>query len=535
MQLGSRLPDLLAEISEEQSDIVGISATFGQYDLLEQLADGVVEQLGDRALLVFGGSLSALTAPRLLDRYPSALVATGPGEATMQDIVEYWHGDRAKSHIRGALFRGRETSTRLDVAGSKNLEGFFPEMDLLEGILSSSGVMQLESSRGCTHACSFCPREHKGTWAGEEVHRMERFLQEVGEAFEQASSATRRIFLVDEEFVGFDRAGESLDRAIRISQSLSLHGFRWETSSRIDQVYRPDKGVDWHTERMRFWSTLREQGLDRCLFGIESGVDSVLRRFNKRTTARQNAMGVRLLSACGIPIRCTYITFDHLMSIAELRESHRFLGRKDILLERQSLPFDSLFEALHDDGFAVAHAQESPFYKSVSYMLVSMECLIGSPYLKRVEDAGLARDELPSMGRRNAVFLDPVIGIMSDCSQRWIDRNFSLDYLLKSLEKVASTEERQDLRQLRALLKDSSYHLLGKFLHYAGPDGSQPAPGSETSADLFEIMDTHFSELAAVLSNLLEKTTILQTPHGAKLDQEHERWRSRRSWRLING
>jgi hypothetical protein len=279
---------------------------------------------------------------------------------------------------------------------------------------------------------------------------------------------------------------------------------------------------------MRFWTRLREQGMDRCLFGLESGVDSILERFNKKTTANQNALAIRLLSACGIPIRCTYITFDHLMTLEELEESYRFQGRKDLLLLPQTMmPFEALFEAVQDDGFVAENAQGAPLFTSISYMLVSMECLLGSPYLRKVEEAGLARDEMPAMGRRNAVFRDPLIGRMSDCAQRWVDRNFSFDYALKSLEKITAGPERAALRRTRALLKDFSHRLLGQLLERAAAPGQEP--------DFLRVMDLLFAELVAAVERLLDViASSVVPPNRLILQREMRAWSARTSWDLIN-
>ncbi len=270
----------------------------------------------------------------------------------MQDLVEYWHGDRSIADVRGVQSTFHDTLNASREPVHTVFSDFLPELDLLEETLDSYGVLQLESSRGCTHACSFCPREHKGIWAGGKPGHLTFLLEAVGEVFDQRHGIARKIFLVDEEFVGNDREGEGITRALQVSNDLWAHQFRWETSSRVDQIYRPDKDTAWHVGRLKFWTQLRRQGLDRCLFGIESGVDSVLRRFNKKTTARQNIIAIRLLSACGIPIRCTYITFDPLMNHLELTESYSFQGRKDLLLAPQpTLGFEELFEAVQDDAF----------------------------------------------------------------------------------------------------------------------------------------------------------------------------------------
>ena len=76
----------------------------------------------------------------------------------------------------------------------------------------------------------------------------------------------------------------------------------------------------WHAGRAEMWRTLLRRGLRRMLFGVESGVDSILDRFNKETTGQQNALAIRTLSALAIPTRFTYITFDHLMTLEKYKQ-----------------------------------------------------------------------------------------------------------------------------------------------------------------------------------------------------------------------
>ncbi len=115
-----------------------------------------------------------------------------------------------------------------------------------------------------------------------------------------------------------------------VADTLAGGGFAWETSCRVDQVVRPDRDRAWHVERGHLWRGLVERGLRRCLFGVESGVTSILERFNKETTGAQNALAIRTLTALGVPPRFTYITFDHLMTETELRATYAFQGRSFI-------------------------------------------------------------------------------------------------------------------------------------------------------------------------------------------------------------
>ena len=69
-------------------------------------------------------------------------------------------------------------------------------------------------------------------------------------------------------------------------------------------------------------------------------------------------------------------------------------------------------------------------------MLVSMECLIGAAYTRAAEAAGLTGDVRPVHGpRRRPVRRLAHRRLLARRAQLWIDRNFALDYTLKSLEK----------------------------------------------------------------------------------------------------
>lgn len=101
------------------------------------------------------------------------------------------------------------------------------------------------------------------------------------------------------------------------------------------------------------WRTLCERGLRRCLFGVESGVSSILRRFNKETTSDQNALAIRTLSALA---RYTYITFDHLMTAEELLATHAFQARTDLLLQPLLLGKGQLISSSGAGGCAMPAA-----------------------------------------------------------------------------------------------------------------------------------------------------------------------------------
>ncbi len=541
MQLDDTMDDVLGWVAGGLVDILGVSATFGQHDLMTRLLDEVAT-FDEQPMLIAGGSLTVRNERALLDRYANLIVSRGAGESTIADTLAYWHGDLSLSQIRGTGYRAapaertvltlgrprdriRHTATVVNRAQSDPL----PELDLLDRTLSHHGVAQLEASRGCTNFCSFCPRGHKGQWAGAAPQSLAWTLRDISIVFNRHPEQSRTVYLVDEEFIGRDP--DATARALAVADTLAEAGFAWETSCRIDQIVRTDQGRTWHIDRGRLWRQLVDRRLRRCLFGVESGVTSILDRFNKETTGEQNALAIRTLTALGVPPRFTYITFDQLMTYQELRATYAFQGRTDLLLRPQpEMSVEQIVDGVRNEQWVAQHSTGRPFYTAISYPLVTMECLIGAAYTRKAQAAGLIGDADPSMGRVEARFADARIGVLARWAQLWIDRNFALDYTLKSLEKVLDGTPYRVVRDVRRILKDMAYQLLGAMIELA-EDADQHALDSRCAS----LATTLISQLAAELGpTITAAQKAVPAELGAVLRREYTRWANVDTWRLIN-
>lgn len=543
MQLGVTLPDLVKLLTDQMPDVLGISATFGQHDLMTELLDAAYA-LPSPPLVIAGGSLTARNEGLLLDRYPKLLIARGAGELTMQDLLAHWHGDMPLQEVHGIGYNGAARGEGTLTIGrrhtpkpvSSTQEEFLPELDLLPTTFDHHGVAQLEASRGCTNFCSFCPRGHKGQWAGGTPADFGWMLGAMRTVFDRHPDISRTLYLVDEEFIG--RGPDAVPRALEMAEVLHGAGFRWETSCRIDQVTHPERDFAWHVERAAMWRDLVDKGLRRCLFGVESGVDSTLERFNKETGGEQNALAIRTLSALGVPTRFTYITFDHLMSFEELEATYAYQGRTDLLLRAlPGVPAEEIVNGVRNLEWVEAHSIGKAFHTGISYMLVSMECLIGAAYTKQVQRAGLAGEVRPSMGRQDADFADWRIGVCSQWAQLWVDRNFALDYTLKSLEKILDGQPRRRVRRARVVLKDAAYIVLGGMIEAARQAPAVLMPGQQQVLEraLGRLLDGEIQALRErMAATVAEVVEVLPERHAQTLLREHGRWTDAGKWRLIN-
>ena len=538
MQVGTTLEDILKKIQDKKPDIIGISITFGQQDLLESLLESIDTAYDERPLIVVGGSLAALNYEMILNKYPFCIIGTSTGEPTFVDIVKYWRGELGLNEVRNVAFIG-EIGKIIKTGAIKPQhpnEGI-PELDLLENILNCYGVMQLESTRGCSYACSFCPRSHKGIWISQSINLLDLLLPEISKIYEKYHHIAKKIFLVDEEFIGYREESATNERINSIIEAFYTFGFTFETSARVDQVYRKNRDGEWHVKRIKLWKDLNNKVLDRVLFGVESGVDSILKRFNKKTTALQNINAIRVLSACNIPVRLTYIMFDPLMTFDELLESFHFLGRKDLLLKPLlDVSEEKILNIIHDETNIHKYLTGKPLYTEITYMLVSLECLIGSSYLKLVEDHGLAGEYKYSMGKRHAEYVDKRIGFLSYVSQLWIDRNFAVDYTLKSIEKVTKEKlNRLHVRSLREILRKYSYDFLAMSIDVLNSEDAKTHNSVDYMNYFVPKMDEHFTGLVhELITSVEKKSQIIEKGSIEKLYAITDKWKYKKEWKLIN-
>jgi hypothetical protein len=150
---------------------------------------------------------------------------------------------------------------------------------------------------------------------------------------------------------------------------------------------------------------------------------------------------------------------------------------------------------------------------------------------------GLAGPARPSMGRLDADYADWRIGAASTRAQLWVDRNFALDYTLKSLEKILDGVPRDAARQARIVLKSAAYDLLGRMIALikAAPILPSPSARQRLDADLRTCADLLINEVrAAMVETAGELRGTLPPDSASVLDREIARWLESDGWHLIN-
>jgi hypothetical protein len=324
-----------------------------------------------------------------------------------------------------------------------------------------------------------------------------------------------------------------------VADLVARHGFKFENSTRLDDVFDHRRPYEWNLERVRLWRYLARTSLNRMLFGLESGVETILRRFNKAISAADVIRAVRIVTACGVAVRLTYITFDPLMTLDELHSTFEFLGRTDLLLRRaDELTDEELLTASDAPARVEELSLRRPLYSEVPYMLTSLESLVGSRYLDDVEAAGLAGGINVQLGRRDARYKDWRIGVLSRAAQAWVDRQFALDYTMKGLEKTSPDSVAEMIRDARRLLKAEAHRLLGEMIAMAKciPAGAGGSIAARLEEEVYDAMERRSAALGERLEPSIETLMEHLPPQDVALvRQVAERWCSATEWGVING
>jgi len=574
MQIGLTEDEIINRIKNICPDIIGISISFGQMPLGERILERIFSEIvAERETIVIAGNvISAFGYERFLEKFPNLLICYSEGEKTMVDLVDYINGNKncILDEVSGITYieNGKIRKSSIVEVDMDDLP--LPAMDTLEGLIKNKGALTMEISRNCYHrACSFCPRTHKpGKWKGMSPQLVLKQLKHYKMIFDHFD-IENRIFMADEEFVGCMGDGKEAERITKIANEVIEKGLNlsFDQNTRIDQIYNPNKDKKWHVERMNMLLSCKNAGLDRLLVGIESGSDTVLKRFNKNITANQSVTALRILSALEVGIRITFITFDHLMNFKELKENVLFLERDDVFLQPVNLSkiaCDELFGSIHDDQYIRKNSLRQPLYENVAYMLVNLEVLMNSHYIALLANAEIKYNKklfitnTPdyNMARYKVCYLDESIGAIANGCQKWIDRHFALDYCLKGMYKVTNKKEREYVFKFRARYRKFSFLLLKSLVWIFDPHNTisleknlsdiediiinlerikQKKLGSTNDQIIIEILDLYNEKMKLLI---LEIESLLNTDEiqdeNFQLREAINQWRVKKEWNLIN-
>ncbi|MFA5904731.1 MAG: radical SAM protein [Desulfobacula sp.] len=343
--------DALLALKNTKPDLLGISVECGGLETSLRLVQELYGEIWanceifEAPGLVFGGKIPTYFPELFITRFPSSIVVIGEGEIPFRRIIQRYFDNVPESFdkIPNLAYMGQMgnfTCTNVEQPSSSNL--FYPpSTDTVPELLSKgAGTIMVQASRGCSWSkCSYCTvRSFRGgkKWESLPWSRTRKHMESL------VSLGVREFEFCDDEFLG-GRNSEHLERAHSIAEDLSVLGKAFKNGIAFRIFLTPhiifnlfdqkgNKNINLALEN------LKQAGLVRVYFGIESGSEEQLNRYCRGTPVETVVGALDTLRKIGVGIDCGFIMFDPVATLNDIDENIRFF-RKHGLVENNQWPF----------------------------------------------------------------------------------------------------------------------------------------------------------------------------------------------------
>jgi radical SAM superfamily enzyme YgiQ (UPF0313 family) len=286
--------DLLTIVREYSPDIIGLTATTPVYQNTKALGRVIRERFPDITLGI-GGVHATIVGREIMDECPQFdFQVRGEGEQTIIEIMEALDAGRSLAGIGGVIYRENgQVIENPPRQLTHNLDGLpmparhLLDPDLYKHYLPGKGYIKyagIFTSRGCPFECTFCSQH---TMYGRKVrwHSLDRVIDEL--RMVTGEMGVRHVIIMDETLTLKRKRVLAFCEAIK-EAGLEFTWEGWTVASTIDE------------ELLR---AMKEAGLIRLSFGIESGDPEILKRIKKGITLEQVRNAYKVAAKVGIETR----------------------------------------------------------------------------------------------------------------------------------------------------------------------------------------------------------------------------------------
>ena len=313
--------EIVKHINTHEYVYIGISASF--QNLMEEviIISNQIKMIDSDIHISLGGHFPTFRHKEILESCSNIdSVMRGDGEITAFELYKSLANKKNLKNVLGITYRDDEniivTPDRPLVEELSVLP--WPARDTLEFVKkrSHTWATQLTTSRGCYGNCLFCDIRsfYKQHWRARNVNDI---LDEIQFLISEYGCDTFRF--TDDEFIGpfpdgYNRAMQFAEEVIRKNIKA-----KFMISARAEDVEE------------KLFCKLKQANVIDCLIGIESGVDRILKLYNKRVTVKQNQDCINILNKLDISLNLAYIMFDPRMTYDELVQNYFFLKKNNAI------------------------------------------------------------------------------------------------------------------------------------------------------------------------------------------------------------
>lgn len=297
-------------------DVIGITATTPTYVYARNILKEIKKELN--VITVMGGIHITIMMDKVFEEIPELDFGVyKEGEITFVQFMECLEKNKSLKTVKGLIFRDRNGSIRKTLPREliNDLDSIlFPERKLLKKerylwSVPKKGVQEVAlfiTKRGCPFNCKFCSA-HSMFGRRVRFRSIKNVIDEIEDIVKEMG--INHIINVDDTLI------LNRERMVEFCQEIKRRNlvFTWEGMARANII-------DPEILRM-----MREIGLVRLSFGIESGDQKILDSENKGITLNQIRNAYRWAKDCGIETRGSAIIGHPRETQASVLRTIKFL------------------------------------------------------------------------------------------------------------------------------------------------------------------------------------------------------------------
>ncbi len=341
LQLNS-YSEIIEFIKKEKPAILGISSKLLTFNHLETFYKQIKRDIkaDQNPLIVVGNAIPNFNGQLILEKYlPDVIVGIGEGELVVGDLFRYVQGEIPFEKIRNIQYidNGKIKNSTIEYLDGIDIK--LPDRTNSKKFYDFGAEVYIEGSRGCGYCiCTICScNEFLGSklkskkWRPRPLHLIMEDMKTL------ESIGIENVTFADEDCFGF--APFDIKRMKQFSEILISNGvnMNFRMNARVNSIYNKNESDLINKERQETFKLLRKAGLVKVFVGLESGVESQLRRYRKGFTLDEFKKAYKFLKKNNIECEFGMILLDPLMNLKELKLSLIFLETNGYVYEISSI------------------------------------------------------------------------------------------------------------------------------------------------------------------------------------------------------
>ncbi|UCC79931.1 MAG: cobalamin-dependent protein [Candidatus Zixiibacteriota bacterium] len=305
---------LLEEISTYKPDLLGMTLFSGELNDIYEICRLIKQNFVSLAIVLGGPHATAMPDETLAQMPECDFVVRGEGENILSDLIAGLSENRPLKKVRGLSFRENGNNRHCENADIiRDLDDLpFPDRESLihhyrngdyRSLAFGMPADTLATSRGCPFNCHFCSkvcRIYRSRSARNVLDEIEWVVKNI---------SPQHIQIVDDSFtIEKERCTSILSGIIERN-----YHCRFSVRSRVNAV---DQEV---------LELMKRAGVKTIIYGLESGSQTMLDAFNKKTTVSQNVAACRLARKAGLNCIGNMLLFYPGENRETLKETNRFI------------------------------------------------------------------------------------------------------------------------------------------------------------------------------------------------------------------